>query len=104
MANTKPDAAQITYQAAGTGSQVRTVDSKLGDSVSVFDFMTSAQITAVKTNTWTTEVPDVTAAWSLEMDDKWQGKLFRPIIDFLFSLLQKDHCRKCWLEEQRWMS
>jgi len=43
------------------------------------------------------------AAWSLEMDDKWQGKLFRPIIDFLFSLLQKDHCRKCWLEEQRWM-
>jgi len=43
------------------------------------------------------------AAWSLEMDGKWQGKLFRPFIDFLFRPLQKDHCRKCWLEEQRWM-
>jgi len=62
MANTKPNAAQITYQAAGTGAQVRTVDSKLGDSVSVFDFMTPAQITAVKTNTWTADVPDVTSA------------------------------------------
>jgi len=39
------------------------------------------------------------AAWSLEMDDKWQGKFFRPIIDFLFKPFQKDHCLKCWLEE-----
>jgi len=39
------------------------------------------------------------AAYSLELDDKWQGKLFRPIIDFLFSLLQKDHCFKAWLME-----
>jgi len=43
------------------------------------------------------------AAWSLEMDDKWQGKLSRPIIDWLFRPLQKDHCLNAWLVEQRWM-
>jgi len=41
------------------------------------------------------------AAWSLELDGKWQGKLFRPVIDFLFRPLQKDHCRKAWLVEHR---
>jgi len=41
------------------------------------------------------------AAWSLEMDGKWQGKLFRPIIDWLFSRLQKNHCLECWLEEKK---
>jgi len=40
------------------------------------------------------------AAWSLEMDGKWQGKLFRPIIDFLFRPFQKDHCLNAWLIEQ----
>lgn len=40
------------------------------------------------------------AAWSLEQDGKWQGKLFRPIIDFLFSPLQKDHCHKAFLSER----
>jgi len=40
------------------------------------------------------------AAWSLELDGKWQGKLFRPIIDWLFSPLQKDHCLNAWLTEQ----
>jgi len=39
------------------------------------------------------------AAWSLEMDGKWQGKLFRPIIDWLFSPLQKDHCLQAWMIE-----
>jgi len=43
------------------------------------------------------------AAWSLELDGKWQGKFFRPIIDWLFSPLQKDHCLNAWLVEQRWM-
>jgi len=38
MANTKPNAAQITYQAAGTGAQVRTADSKLSEVVSVEDY------------------------------------------------------------------
>jgi len=45
MANTKPNAAQITYQAAGTGAQVRTVDSKLGEVVSVLDFYGDAEHT-----------------------------------------------------------
>jgi hypothetical protein len=33
------------------------------------------------------------ASWSLELDGKWQGKLARPVIDWLFCGLQKDHCR-----------
>jgi len=41
------------------------------------------------------------AAWSLEVDRKWQGRLFRPIIDFLFLPFQRNHCLECWLEEQR---
>jgi len=41
------------------------------------------------------------AAWSLELDGKWQGKFFRPVIDFLFSALQYDHCHKAWLIEHR---
>jgi len=41
------------------------------------------------------------AAWSLEMDSKWQGKLFRPIIDFLFRPFQRDHCLNAWLVEQK---
>jgi len=40
------------------------------------------------------------AAWSLELDGKWQGKLFRPIIDFLFRPFQRDHCLNAWLIEQ----
>jgi len=43
------------------------------------------------------------AAWSLELDGKWQGKFFRPIIDWLFSPLQKDHCLQAWMiENNRW--
>jgi len=41
------------------------------------------------------------AAWSLEQNGKWQGKLFRPLIDWLFSRLEKDHCMKAWLTENR---
>ena len=37
------------------------------------------------------------ASWDLLLNDKWQGKLFVPIIDFLFSPVQKEHCRKAWL-------
>jgi len=39
------------------------------------------------------------AAYSLELDGKWQGKFFRPIIDWLFSPLQKRHCFEAWLIE-----
>lgn len=36
------------------------------------------------------------AAWHLERRGKWQGKLTRPLIDFLFRWMEKDHCRKAW--------
>jgi hypothetical protein len=37
------------------------------------------------------------AAWSLYCDDKWQGRLMVPVIDFLFQRWGRDHCRKAWL-------
>ena len=39
------------------------------------------------------------AAWSLETDNKILGKIFRPLIDFLLSPLEKDHCYGSWLGE-----
>lgn len=39
------------------------------------------------------------AAWELERDGKWTGKLFRPLIDFLFSAIQHNHCHEAWLIE-----
>jgi len=41
------------------------------------------------------------AAWSLEVDGKWQGKFFRPKIDWLFSWAEKDHCQRTWLRENK---
>lgn len=41
------------------------------------------------------------AAWELERDGKWQGKLFRPIIDFLMGGLEKDHCQRAWAIENK---
>lgn len=46
--------------------------------------------------------PDETAsaaAWRLEKEDKWQGKLFRPFIDFLFLPIEKNHCFLAWQSE-----
>jgi len=40
------------------------------------------------------------AAWSLELDGRWQGKLLRPLIDWMFSPFEQDHCRKSWTNEQ----
>lgn len=40
------------------------------------------------------------AAWSLEADGKWQGRAFRPLIDWALSWLEKDHCRLAWLAER----
>jgi len=45
--------------------------------------------------------PDETisaAAWRLEQEGKWQGKIFRPLIDFLF-WFDKDHCLKAYMSE-----
>lgn len=54
------NASGVAYDPAGTGAVATTVQSKLRESVSVFDFMTATEIQAVQTNTWTT-VSDVTA-------------------------------------------
>lgn len=46
--------------------------------------------------------PDETisaAAWRMEQENKWQGRLLRPVIDFLFLPIEKDHCYKAWLAE-----
>lgn len=39
------------------------------------------------------------AAYSTELDGKWQGRVFRPLIDWLFALVERDHCRQSWLSE-----
>ncbi len=36
------------------------------------------------------------AVYSLQLDDKWQGNFFVPVIDALFSLWQDDHCRRAY--------
>ena len=36
------------------------------------------------------------AAWNAELTGKLAGKIFRPIIDFIFSGVQNDHCMKAW--------
>lgn len=46
--------------------------------------------------------PDETmssAAWRMEQKGRFFG-FFRPLIDGLFSPLEKDHCRKAWESEQ----
>ena len=40
------------------------------------------------------------AAWSLYRDGKWQGRLLVPIINALFWVAEKDHCRKSWLGQK----
>jgi len=39
------------------------------------------------------------AAWSSEQDGKWTGRIFRPLIDWLFSPIEQDHCLESWLTE-----
>lgn len=46
--------------------------------------------------------PDETmsaGAYRLEQEGRWQGKLFRPVIDWLFTYIQTDHCMKAYLAE-----
>jgi hypothetical protein len=40
------------------------------------------------------------ASWALEVDGKWQGRIARPVIDWLLSPLEKDHCHSSWLAEK----
>lgn len=47
--------------------------------------------------------PDETissAAWRWERDGKWNG-FMRPLIDWLFSRLESDHCRLSYEAEQK---
>lgn len=37
------------------------------------------------------------AAWSLHLDGKWQGKLFVPLIDWIFRPWQVNHCEKAYI-------
>ena len=46
--------------------------------------------------------PDETmsaAAWRLEQEGKWGGRIFRPVIDLIF-WFEEDHCKLSWLSEQ----
>jgi hypothetical protein len=40
------------------------------------------------------------AAYSLELDKKWQGRIFRPLIDWCFTWFERDHCFQSWLAEK----
>lgn len=40
------------------------------------------------------------ALWSLELDGKWLGRFGRPVVDALFDLLERDHCRASWEAER----
>lgn len=45
--------------------------------------------------------PDETmsaAVWRLEQDNKLQGKIFRPILDFIF-WFDEEHCKNSFLSE-----
>lgn len=54
--NTAVNASQVTYTPAGTGAVTTTVQAKLRQTVSVFDFMTTAQITNVQSNVGSLDV------------------------------------------------
>ena len=46
--------------------------------------------------------PDMTISgimYKWECDGKFIGKIGRPFVDFLFSLLEADHCKNSWFAE-----
>lgn len=48
--------------------------------------------------------PDETmsaAAYRLELQGRLQGRIFRPLIDGLFFVWQKDHCAKAYRSERK---
>lgn len=48
--------------------------------------------------------PDETisaAAWRMEQEGKLAGRVLRPIIDWIFRPLERDHCRTSFEAEQR---
>ena len=71
------NASQVVYDPAGTGAVATTVQTKLRESVSVFDFMTAAQITAVQSYAFAV---DMTTPVQAAMDAAWtmRADLFMP--------------------------
>ena len=48
--------------------------------------------------------PDETlsaAAWRTEQTGKLGGRIFRPVIDLLFLLLEREHCYRAYLAERQ---
>ena len=48
--------------------------------------------------------PDETlsaAAWRTEQAGKLGGRIFRPVIDLIFLLLEREHCRKAYESERQ---
>lgn len=49
-------------------------------------------------------MPDETmssAAWRTEQQGRILGRFFRPVIDWLFTPFQRDHCYQAFLAEKR---
>lgn len=40
------------------------------------------------------------ASWALEQDGKLQGRIARPVIDWLFTWVERNHCCVSWLSEK----
>ena len=40
------------------------------------------------------------AAWALEQNGKRQGKISRPVIDWLFTWIERDHCKVSYESEK----
>ena len=48
--------------------------------------------------------PDETlsaAAWRTEQAGRPWGRIFRPVIDFIFLPMERDHCYRSYISEQR---
>lgn len=40
------------------------------------------------------------SAWRQEQNGKLQGRIARPVIDWLFTWVERDHCSESWLAER----
>lgn len=78
-------ASSITYDLSASGSQVTNVDKKLKQSVSAFDFMTSAQIADVQANTALVDVTAPLNAAITYLVSVGGGELFCPRGTYLLS-------------------
>lgn len=37
--------------------------------------------------------------WAIEQDGEWLGEILRPLVDYLFSKKEADHCRTAYMRE-----